>query len=152
MVTREHRLVNITQSLILYQRYSAKAQNCQKSFGILAVTKGTSVSLSNRTLTSIRTFREDTKMTSKANQLSNFSMRSGIPRGILWTRTGPSPNPRSLFSLIGRAGYFLNQDRVLGLLATSGARKKPSFSKVRPLLFQLLPLLTSCRCLRKARG
>jgi hypothetical protein len=108
VVTREHRLINITQSLILYQRYSERTQNYQKSFGILAVTKATSVSVSNRTLTSIRTFRENTKITSKATQLSNLSMRSGISRGILWTGTGPGPSPRSLSSLIGRAGYISN--------------------------------------------
>jgi hypothetical protein len=37
-------------------------------------------------------------------------------------------------------------------LATSGARKTPSFSKVRLSFFQNLPLLTPCRCLRQARG
>ena len=152
VVTRKHRLIDTTQSLILCQRYSAKPQKCRKSFGILAVTQATSVSRSNRILTFIRTFRADSEMTSKAIQLSNLSMSPGIPRGILWTGTGSSPSPRSLFSLIGRAGYILNQDRVLGLLATSGALKKPSFSKVSPSLSQLLRLLTSCRCLRKARG
>ena len=144
----------ITQSLILYQRYSAKTQICKKSFGTLAIanwqTKG--LSLSNRTLTSMRTFRENIKMISNGTQLQ-FQIFSGNSSGILSTRT--VPGPRSLFSLIGRAGYILNRDRNLGLLATSGARKgrkKPSFSKVCPSNFQLLPLLTSCRCLRKARG
>ena len=119
---REHQLANVTQYLILRQRCLARVRICLKFFGILTVTRNLKdISRSNRTLTSIKTSRavhENTGMVSEAIRLMVF-----------WIRRGT----RSLFSLIGRAGYILKQDRVLlGLLETSGARKNPSFSKVRP--------------------
>ncbi|KAH9995276.1 hypothetical protein BJV77DRAFT_238691 [Russula vinacea] len=56
LVKREHQLTHATQSLIPYQRCSARVRICPKSFGISAVTlarNAKSVSLSDSTLTSI---------------------------------------------------------------------------------------------------
>ena len=146
-VTRERRFINPTQYLISCQRCSARAPICQKSFGISAVRKTRSVSLSTNALTSMRfsqSPRENMGIISEGSQLSQFWIRSGN------LSTGPGAG--SQFSLIGRAGYIFNRDRLLGPSAMSGARRKPSFSKVRPSSFQALPPLTSCRRLRKARG
>ena len=115
LVKREHQLTRATQHLIPCQRCLARVRNSRKFFGISAVTRNMirGVSLSNRTLTFTRASREPHEimgMISKATQSR-----------IFWIRL----STKSLFSLIGRAGYILNPERILEPLATSGAHKEP---------------------------
>ena len=64
IVKREHQLANATPYLILCQRCSAKIRIWQKFFGISAVSETKkSVSLSNKTLTFMRTSRSFRKNT-----------------------------------------------------------------------------------------
>ena len=129
VVKRKNQLTMSLSYLILCQRYWARVQTFQKFFIISAVSRTLNiVSPSIRTLTSIKSSRKNTGLIFNATRLIIFSVH---------------PGTRFLFSPIGRAGYGLNQDGFLERLAMFGARKKPSFLKVRlnrPSPFQFLPM------------